>query len=124
MSRYWSILVALLIIVAVSTSLAERKCLPEQWQADVVGKIAQETHEQFAILDVAGKAAADYARGMTALILESVRFGDQSFGKFIYISTRVYQAINTRHSCFYSLVVYWLFILIILIYVTAWYIHF
>jgi len=89
MSRYCCLFVAF-SVVAVSTSLAERKCMPEQWEADVVGKIAQETHEQFAILDVAGKVAADYARGMTALVLESVRSGDRSFGRFIYMSTRVY----------------------------------
>jgi len=87
MSRYCSIFVALMV-VAVGTSLAERVCTSEQWEADVVGKIAQTIQGQFTILDVVGKAAADYKKGVTAF-LQSVYMNGQFIHKYLYLSSQV-----------------------------------
>jgi len=94
MSRYWSLFVAF-SVVAVSTSLAERMCMPGQWEADVVGKIAHMTDGQFLNLDVVGKAAADYSRGMTAL-LQSVSSQGRFVGKYLFLSLQV---MGTPFSC-------------------------
>jgi len=90
MPRYLSVLL-ITLVVAGNTSSAhqgERVCTPEQWEAVVVGKVAEQSQGKFYIIDVVGKAAADYGRGVIGLS-ESVFSQGQYIGSYLYLNTKV-----------------------------------
>jgi len=79
------------LVVAVITSPAhqgERVCTPEQWEAVVVGKVAEQAQGKFYIVDVVGKVAADYEKGVIGLS-ESVFSQGQYVGSYLYLNTKV-----------------------------------
>ena len=79
-----------LVVAALLASVinAEGKCMPDQFQADIVGKTAQDNEGQILVFDLAGMYAVDFSANKEIMI-QSVFFGGLLVLNLTYLRTSV-----------------------------------
>ena len=79
-----------LVVAALLASVvnAESKCMPDQFQVDILGKVAQDNQGQAIVFELAGVFAADY-KANKEVIIEFVFSEGKLLGNYLYLRTSV-----------------------------------
>ena len=79
-----------LVVAALLASVinAEGKCMPDQFQVDILGKVAQDNQGQAIVFELAGVFAADY-KANKEVIIEFVFSEGKLLGNYLYLRTSV-----------------------------------